>query len=36
MTDMGLTLRYMGPEEYAKYWDESEKMIAELLPSMKE
>ncbi len=20
MTDMGLTLRYMGPEEYAKYW----------------
>jgi tripartite-type tricarboxylate transporter receptor subunit TctC len=36
MTDMGLTLRYMGPEEYGKYWDENEKMIAELLPSMKE
>lgn len=36
MTDMGLTLRYMGPDEYAKYWEENEKMIAELLPSMKE
>lgn len=36
MAEMGLTLRYMGPAEYAKYWDEYEAMLKELLPLTKE
>lgn len=32
MADMGLTLRYMDPDQYSKYWDENEKMLTELLP----
>jgi tripartite-type tricarboxylate transporter receptor subunit TctC len=36
MADMGLTIRYMDPVEYQKYWDEYEAMIKELLPLTKE
>jgi tripartite-type tricarboxylate transporter receptor subunit TctC len=36
MKDMGLTLRYMDPAQYGKYWDEYEAMIKELLPLTKE
>jgi tripartite-type tricarboxylate transporter receptor subunit TctC len=36
MKDMGLTLRYMGPAQYSKYWNEYEAMIKELLPLTKE
>jgi tripartite-type tricarboxylate transporter receptor subunit TctC len=36
MADMGLTLRYMDPMQYQKYWDEYEAMIKELLPLTKE
>ncbi|HTU03816.1 MAG TPA: tripartite tricarboxylate transporter substrate binding protein [Candidatus Sulfotelmatobacter sp.] len=36
MADMGLTLRYMTPEQYTKYWDETEAIIKELLPLTKE
>jgi tripartite-type tricarboxylate transporter receptor subunit TctC len=36
MADMGLTLRYMDPAQYAKYWTEYEAMIKELLPLTKE
>ncbi len=36
MADMGLTLRYMDPEQYAKYWDEYENLLKELLPLTKE
>ncbi len=31
MTEMGVTLRYMGPAEFAKYWDEYEKTTIELI-----
>jgi tripartite-type tricarboxylate transporter receptor subunit TctC len=36
MADMGLTLRYMDPVQYAKYWSEYEATIKELLPLTKE
>jgi tripartite-type tricarboxylate transporter receptor subunit TctC len=36
MGELGLTLRYMDPAQYAKYWDEYEAMIKELLPLTKE
>jgi len=36
MADMGLTIRYMGPAQYTKYWDEYETMLKELLPLTKE
>jgi len=36
MADMGLTLRYMDPIQYAKYWDDYEAIIKELLPLTKE
>lgn len=36
MSDMGLTLRYMDPEQYAKYWDNYEAKLKELLPLTKE
>ena len=36
MADMGLTLRYMDPGQYAKYWSEYEVMIKELLPLTQE
>ena len=36
MADMGLTLRYMDPAQYAKYWDEYEATLKELLPLTKE
>ncbi len=36
MADMGLTLRYMNPEQYAKYWDENEEMMRDLLPMTKQ
>ncbi len=36
MADMGLTLRYMDPVQYSKYWDEYETMLKELLPLTKE
>jgi tripartite-type tricarboxylate transporter receptor subunit TctC len=36
MMDMGLTVRYMDPTEYAKYWSEYEAMLKELLPLTKE
>ncbi|MBE0555627.1 MAG: tripartite tricarboxylate transporter substrate binding protein [Proteobacteria bacterium] len=36
MADMGLTLRYMDQDQYAKYWEESEKLLAELLPLTQE
>ncbi len=36
MMDMGLTLRYMDPVQYAKYWSENEAAITELLPLTKE
>lgn len=36
MADMGLTLRYMNPAQYSKYWDEYETMLKELLPLTKE
>jgi tripartite-type tricarboxylate transporter receptor subunit TctC len=36
MKDMGLTLRYMDPAQYNKYWTEYEEMIRELLPLTKE
>ncbi len=36
MADMGLTLRYMDPAQYTKYWDEYEAMLKELLPLTKE
>lgn len=32
MVDMALTLRYMDSLQYSKYWDEEEKILAELLP----
>ena len=34
--DMGLTLRYMNPEEYKKFWDEYEELVKRLLPLTKE
>ena len=36
MADMGLTLRYMDPAQYAKYWGEYEVEIRELLPLTQE
>jgi tripartite-type tricarboxylate transporter receptor subunit TctC len=36
MADMGLTLRYMDPAGYNRYWDEYEAMLKELLPLTKE
>ncbi len=36
MADMGLTLRYMDPVQYGKYWSEYETMLKELLPLSKE
>jgi tripartite-type tricarboxylate transporter receptor subunit TctC len=36
MADMGLTLRYMDPPRYTKYWDEYEAMLTELMPLAKE
>jgi tripartite-type tricarboxylate transporter receptor subunit TctC len=36
MADMGLTLRYMDSAQYAKYWNEYEAKIKELLPLTKE
>jgi tripartite-type tricarboxylate transporter receptor subunit TctC len=36
MADLGLTLRYMDAAQYAKYWDEYEKTLKELLPLTKE
>lgn len=36
MADMGLTLRYMDPAQYAKYWSEYEATYRELLPLTKE
>lgn len=36
MTDMGLTLRYMNPDQYSKYWDENEEMMKELMSLTRE
>ncbi len=36
MADMGLTIRYMDAAGYAKYWDEYETMLKDLLPLTKE
>jgi len=36
MREMGLTLRYLDPAQYAKYWDEYEATLKELLPLTKE
>jgi tripartite-type tricarboxylate transporter receptor subunit TctC len=36
MADMGLTLRYMDPAQYTKYWGEYEAELKELLPLTKE
>ncbi|MBM4312451.1 MAG: tripartite tricarboxylate transporter substrate binding protein [Deltaproteobacteria bacterium] len=36
MADMGLTLRYMDPTRYAKYWTECEATYKDLLPLTKE
>ena len=36
MEDMGLTLRYMDPIQYAKYWSEYEATYRDLLPLTKE
>jgi hypothetical protein len=36
MGDMGLTIRYMDPAQYKKYWDQYEAMLKELLPLTKE
>jgi tripartite-type tricarboxylate transporter receptor subunit TctC len=36
MADMGLTLRYMDPTQYAKYWGEYEATLRDLLPLTKE
>ena len=36
MAEMGLTIRYMDPAQYAKYWIENEAMIKELLPLTQE
>ncbi len=36
MVDMGLTLRYMDPAQFAKIWGEYEATIKELLPLTKE
>ena len=36
MADMGLTLRYKSPAEYAKYWGEYETIYRDLLPLTKE
>jgi tripartite-type tricarboxylate transporter receptor subunit TctC len=36
MADMGLTLRYLDPAGYNRYWDEYEAMLKELLPLTKE
>ena len=36
MADMGLTLRYMDPVQYAKYWSEYEAIYRDLLPLTKE
>ena len=36
MADMGLTIRYMDPVQYNKYWTEYEAMLKELLPLTKE
>lgn len=35
MANMGLTLRYMDPVQYGKYWDEYETMLRELMPLVK-
>jgi tripartite-type tricarboxylate transporter receptor subunit TctC len=36
MADMGLTIRYLDPAQYAKYWNEYEATLKELLPLTKE
>lgn len=36
MAGMGLTLRYLDPAGYNKYWDEYEALLKELLPLTKE
>jgi tripartite-type tricarboxylate transporter receptor subunit TctC len=36
MAEMGLTIRYLDPAQYAKYWIENESMIKELLPLTQE
>lgn len=36
MADMGLTLRYRGPADFANYWSEYEASLRELLPLTKE
>jgi tripartite-type tricarboxylate transporter receptor subunit TctC len=35
MAEMGLSVRYMDPAQFGKYWDESEKMLKELDPLLK-
>jgi tripartite-type tricarboxylate transporter receptor subunit TctC len=34
MRDMGQTVRYMGPEEFAAYWDEIDAEVEQLIPLM--
>lgn len=34
--DMGLTLRYMNPAEYSKFWDDYAEIVKRLLPLTKE
>jgi tripartite-type tricarboxylate transporter receptor subunit TctC len=36
MAEMGLTIRYKDPAQYAKYWVENEAMVKELLPLTQE
>lgn len=36
MADMALTVKYMDPVAYAKYWEEYETMVKELMPLTKE
>jgi tripartite-type tricarboxylate transporter receptor subunit TctC len=36
MAEMGLTLRFMDPVQYGKYWEEYETMVKELMPLTKE
>ena len=36
MMEMGLTLRFMDPVQYGKYWDEYETTVKELMPLTKE
>ena len=34
MEEMGLTLRYLGPQDYATHWDQMETSVQQLMKNL--